>query len=64
MKKQKITALIMAVVLASTSVVAVYAETYEVVETSEISVKTEERIRTEQLSGKRKMSRYSLFAFT
>ena len=64
MKKQKITALIMAVVLASMSVVAVYAETYEVVETSEISVKTEESIRTEQLSGKRKMSRYSLFAFT
>lgn len=43
MKKQKITALIMAVVLASTSVAAAYAETYEAVETSETFLETEER---------------------
>lgn len=50
MKKQKITALIMAVVLASTSVVAAYAETYEVVETSETFFETEESVQPESVS--------------
>lgn len=50
MKKQKITALIMAVVLASTSVVAAYAETYEVVETSETFLETEESVQPESAS--------------